>query len=269
MLNDKNTRLFWVSGGLLCAYLLGLVWFSIGSTGSSATWFVFGAAILGLLLGMTRYQLLAAFGCFWLMIGGVLILLRPEWRSQYAMGAAALTVGTPACAWWVANFAERQMNQHVHATLRQRQGDIVLGYSAFLAAVTIDVQPEMLATLVRLDFSETVLAVLGRKRYAQLLGQLLEVLGQEVTSDDSLYYLQKGQVVILSTGRHSKAAWQFRQQLRAAVQQLATQGGLASTAIIVRFGQTVFGTDVGRTSPTDLLARLTRDAEVDIVKEYL
>ena len=111
---------------------------------------------------------------------------------------------------------------------------------------------------------------LGSKRFNGLLRTTADHLALQLYPEDQLYYLGAGRFIILSPMLADGDANVVEQRVKQQRHILEQELELGQRALVLRTGQATFAHCSEKQNHTveSVLARLERDAETDIVKEY-
>ncbi|MFD1419390.1 GGDEF domain-containing protein [Lactiplantibacillus songbeiensis] len=249
---------------------------------------VAGAFGLGLLLGRTTYILLGAVLSLVMMSVGSMMLIFPYTRVLYFWSAIAFITITPLTTYMMYlldhQLLKRKALAQELAFLNQAKPDLEVVTGALNeTALEQAVQRELklvyyheqdyrfTLTMVKLDFLENLINFLGNDRFNELLRTTARHLEGMLFTVDHLYYVGAGKFVVLSPMLGADNAPIMKQKIKARVEEIASEFGLATHALVLRMGQVSYSTQdkVLDHNVLDTLQDLDRNAETDIVKEYL
>jgi len=244
--------------------------------------------ILGLLLGRTTYIILGSALSFVSMCAGVLMLMIPYTRTLFFWPAIALLTITPLTTYLMYlldhQLLKRKALAQELANLQQNKPDLEVVTGALNArALNVAVSRELklvyyheedyrfTLTMVKIDFLENLVNFLGNQRFNRLLRATAEHLDGMLFTVDHLYYIGNGQFVILSPMLGADNAPIMKDKIKSHIDDIAEEFGLARDALVLRTGQITYSSQdrVKNRNVEDTLAQLERNAETDIVKEYL
>ena len=243
---------------------------------------------LGLLLGRTTYIILGGVLSFVSMSAGGLMMAMPYTREMYFWGAVALLTITPMTAYMMFLLdhllLKRKALADTLANLQQTKPDLeVITGALNKHALDVALAQELklvfyhernyrfTLTLVKIEFLENTINFLGSRRFNALLRTTADHLMTIIYTEDRLYHLGGGQFIILSPMLDQVDAPVMRRKVKGHVDEVAGVFALESDALILRTGQVTYSTqdNVKGCTVDEALAQLQRNAETDIVKEYL
>lgn len=244
--------------------------------------------ILGLMLGRTTYIILGSVLSFVSMCAGGLMLVLPYTRALFFWPAVALLTITPLTTYLMYLLDHQLLKRKALAEeleqLHQREPNLEVVTGALNErALNNDVARELklvfyheedyrfTLTMVKIDFLENIVNFLGNQRFNRLLRATSEHLNGMLFTVDHLYYIGTGRFVILSPMLGKENAPIMKQKIKDHIDDIAEEFGLARNALVLRMGQVTYSTQdkVKNHSVEDTLNQLERNAETDIVKEYL
>jgi len=244
--------------------------------------------ILGLMLGRTTYIILGSVLSFVSMCAGGLMLVLPYTRALFFWPAVALLTITPLTTYLMYlldhQLLKRKALSQELEQLHEREPNLEVVTGALNSrALNNDVARELklvfyheedyrfTLTMVKIDFLENIVNFLGNQRFNRLLRATSEHLNGMLFTVDHLYYIGTGRFVILSPMLGKENAPIMKQKIKDHIDDIAEEFGLARNALVLRMGQVTYSTQdkVKNHSVEDTLDQLERNAETDIVKEYL
>ena len=126
-------------------------------------------------------------------------------------------------------------------------------------------------TMVKIDFLESVINFLGHDRFNDLLRDTARRIEEMVFMVDRLYYVGEGKFVLMTpmVGRANTQI--IKTKIKSHIDDIAEDFGLTRNALVLRIGQVTYTIQdqVAAHNVAETLAQLERNAETDIVKEYL
>lgn len=273
---------------LILVYQYTLLYLSV-IDGSWVSFLIVSLAfILGLLLGRTTYIILGGALSFVSMSAGVLMLMIPYTRAMLFLPAIALLTITPLTT-YLMYLVDHQMLKRKALSdeleqLQLEKPDLELITGALNAhALDNSIARELklfyyhgddyrfTLTMVKIDFLENVVNFLGNHRFNKLLKATSKHLDGMLFTVDKLYYIGDGRFVILSPMLDRDNAPIMRKKMKIHIDDIAEEFGLARNALVLRMGQITYsdGDQNANHSVKEILQKLERSAETDIVKEYL
>lgn len=266
-------------------YQNSLLYLSVNGGTQLEPYIVIGTFVVGICLGRTTYLILAGIIAFISVSVGSLLLVLPKTREVYLVAAIALVTVTPMTMLLVYLLDHRSLKrQALDHRLRQfkhrhPEVDLVTG-AANRHALEIAIQRELQAvlhhqhdyrftlTLVKIDFLESVVNFLGHERFNELLRVTSQQIAAHLSTVDRLYYLGTGRFVVKSPKLSTDNVELVRQNTHILIDKIAATFGLAANGLVLRVGQ-ISSAPTSDQQVAEILARLERSAETDIVKEYL
>lgn len=272
---------------LLLIYQNALLYLSVIGGSWQNFVIVAGTFVLGLLLGRTTYLILGSILAFVSMSSGLLILILPTTREPYLWPGIALLTVTPLTAYLMYLMDHRLLKRKAlgeRLALMESEEpnrEVITGAlnnRALARAVQRELEMIRLnrqryrftLTMVKIDFLESIVNFLGHDEFNTLLRVTAQHLQGVLYRTDQLYYIGAGKFVIMSPMLGDDNAPDLRHKVKAHIDDIAEGFGLTRHALVLRTGQlSSQQPTIAKETVAGILARLERNAETDIVKEYI